>query len=155
MNLSFSIIVDVALIVFLGVGIFYAIRLMAQLATFRSSRADMERFVMEFNGTVLRADASIKGLKQAARSSGDDLEQLIEKAQKMTDELNIMIETADQIASRLGDGAAKLTATLKTEPVPARQAPPEKPVAAPIPQQTAIKTSAAEKDLLNALEKMG
>ncbi|MBV8060670.1 MAG: hypothetical protein JO253_03990, partial [Alphaproteobacteria bacterium] len=65
---------DVILIGMVGVGLAQVARLIKHLTGLREGRIEMERFVHEFNATVIRAEAGIKGLKQAARDSGDDLE---------------------------------------------------------------------------------
>ena len=55
---------DLVLIVMVGVGLVQATRLIRHLAGLRASRAEMERFVREFNATVMRAEAGIKGLRR-------------------------------------------------------------------------------------------
>ncbi|MDD3287801.1 MAG: DUF6468 domain-containing protein [Alphaproteobacteria bacterium] len=148
---------DALLIGLLITGIVYAVRLNRQLAQLRSSRADMERFVVDFSGTVARAETGIKGLKQAARDCGDDLEHLIDKAHQIRDELQFLTESADQIATRLSQTA--ITATSSAAIIEETQ-PPAK-VKAETPKASAPKpavvqpTTAAERDLLQALEKIG
>ncbi len=165
-----SFLLDIILIGLLITGIAYAVRLMQQMAGLRASRAEMERFVADFSATVQRAEAGIRGLKQAARTGGDDLEQLIEKAQSLRDELQFLVESADQIASRLSDAATTITRTTAAETAAplqetakevkpatissiasAKQAPGEKrPSKSGVPAP-----SAAERELLQALEKLG
>jgi hypothetical protein len=155
----FSLTLDIVLIGLLVAGIIYASRLLRQLSALRASRADMEHFVADFSGTVMRAESSIKGLKQAARSSGDDLEQLIEKAERIMDELQFMTESADQTADKLGQSASLATAAKDSSPLKPSLPQEEKvktlqPVS--VSSVPAVKTaSAAERDLLQALEKMG
>ena len=169
-----SFFLDVILIGLLLTGIVYAMRLSKQLGELRASRADMEKFVVDFSATVQRADAGVRGLKQAARDGGDDLEKLIEKAGMIRDELQFLVESADQIATRLSDRASASARTLLPEP-PAPQASQPRPAAPQAPQQpkdsnpelvTALKAAittkqesrpatSAEKDLLRALEKLG
>lgn len=117
MNGVFSAILDLALIGLLGFGIYCALRLSRQLAGLNAGRAEMERFVLEFGTTVQRAEAGIQGLKMAARTGGDDLEQLIDKAQALRDELHFLVASADQIATRLSDTAAATArlSQIKTE----------------------------------------
>lgn len=166
-----SVLLDVALILLLLTGIRYAIKLSGQLAEMRSSRADMEKFVLEFTSTVGRAEAGVRGLKNAARSCGDDLEKLIEKGQALRDELHFLTESADQMASRLSTAATRATvkpeASVKETPAP--QASPKmaaKETASAKAQDALEKiqkiaggslkpTSTAERDLLRALEKLG
>jgi uncharacterized coiled-coil DUF342 family protein len=164
---------DVALILLLIAGIFYAIRLLQQLTGLRQSRAEMERFIVEFSATVGRAEAGIRGLKQAARSGGDDLEKLIERASQLRDELTYLVESADQAASRLTDAAAKtVKERAKTdEPVLNRsdeKPRPERREAAPKAEKTeatqktqksetppsSAPSSGAERELLRALGKL-
>lgn len=111
-----SLIVDVVMILFLGVGVATGLRLMRELATLRANQTDMERIIVSFNASVSRAEGGIKGLKQAARSAGDDLEPLIERATNLRDELQYLIDSADQLASRLSDNATRAKQTVGAEP---------------------------------------
>ena len=99
---------DVILIALVATGMVQAMRLIQHLRDLRQGRLEMERFVHEFNATVLRAEAGIKGLRHAARESGDDLEKLVEKAFMIRDELQFIIESADQLADRLSATATKI-----------------------------------------------
>src|ERR1700752_5346920 len=92
---------DLVLIALVVAGLVQATRLIWHLAGLRQGRIDMERFVREFNATVIRAEAGIKGLRMAARDTGDDLEKLVEKAGMVRDELQYLVESGDQIAERL------------------------------------------------------
>ncbi len=154
-----SLFLDFILIGLLVAGIAYAVKLTRQLAEMRASRAEMERFVLEFNATVMRAEAGIKGLKNASRSAGDDLEKLIERGQNLRDELHFLIESADQIASRLSDKAS--TATRKAaSPGSAPQVAPKGAVATEQAQAKGFSldssaASAAERELLRVLKKIG
>ena len=176
-----SLVLDLALIGLLIVGIGYAVRLTRQLTGLRASRSEMERFVLDFSTTVERAEAGVRGLKQAARSGGDDLEQMIEKAQMLRDELHFLVESADKIATRLSESAttvarsklSETTAAIETKkphgfhkPAPAPGPVPETPRGTPHDQKASAKEekkekyaagtpSAAEKELLMALKKLG
>ena len=121
----------------------------------------MERFVREFSATVVRAEIGIKNLKQAARESGDDLEKLVEKALLVRDELGFLVDSADQVAERLSQSAAaairpdvkpeaKPTATKS----PAAEAPQMSTVRQPDNRELPVPSSRAEKELLQALQKL-
>ncbi|NTU76417.1 MAG: hypothetical protein HGA90_01135 [Alphaproteobacteria bacterium] len=167
MNGFFALLLDLVLIGLLITGIVYALRLSRQLKNLRASRTEMERFVLDFSATVHRAESGVRGLKQAARTSGDDLEKLIEKAQSLRDELHFLVESADQIATRLSDTAATATRAFASEPeksAPLSAA--AKPRIASVPTPESSKTaaasdkkggasSAAERELMRALEKLG
>lgn len=151
-----GIILDVILIAVIGVGVLQAINLIRQLRDLRSSRADMDRFVRDFNGAVMRAEAGIKSLRAAARESGDDLEKLVEKAVMVRDELHFIVESADGVAERL---SSKATTVLNAnrektaEPAPATVAPEPLVSARPAVVETPA-PSRAEKELMQALKKL-
>lgn len=171
---------DLVLIVMVGIGLYQAARLIGHLRDLRQGRVEMERFVHEFNATVIRAEAGIKGLRQAARESGDDLEKLVEKAVMLRDELSFIIESADQIADRLTTTAssavrpdvaraeaihAEVTAAMKKAEAK-NAAPKAEPAKAPEPKTapatvaraaeapSPAPSSRAEKELLQALQKL-
>ncbi len=98
---------DAILILCVGAGIAQATRLIRHLAVLQQGREDMDRFVREFNATVARAETGLKELRYAARESGDDLEKLVEKAVMVRDELQFLVESADQIAERLSQSATQ------------------------------------------------
>ena len=77
----------------------FAVKLSRQINTLRATRLEMEKIIGTFNATVLRCESGIRELKQVARTSGDDLEKLIERGQSLRDELVFISESADQIAT--------------------------------------------------------
>ncbi len=144
---------DIILIAVVGIGVWQAMRLIAQLRDLRASRMDMERFVRDFNGAVMRAEAGIKALRSAARESGDDLEKLVEKAVMVRDELNFIVESADGVAERLSVAASSV---LHTETKPASRSTDRQSASvaeAPAPTEAAP-SSRAEKELMQALKKL-
>lgn len=98
---------DLVLIACVSAGLIQATRLMRHLSNLQQGREDMERFVREFNATVSRAETGIKELRYAARESGDDLEKLVDKAAMVREELQFLVESADQIAERLSQSATR------------------------------------------------
>ena len=153
---------DIILVVMVGIGLYQAMRLIQHLRGLRQSRGEMERFVHEFNATVLRAEAGIKGLRNAARDSGDDLEKLVEKAMYLRDELQFLVESANGIAERLSQSAS---VAMRSEPKTEASTKPaaaanSQPAAKPAPERapdsngTSTPSSRAEKELLQALQKL-
>jgi hypothetical protein len=156
-----GLILDIVMIACVGVGVVQATRLIGQLRDLRASRAEMEKFVREFNSAVIRAEAGIKSLRATARESGDDLEKLVGKGIMIRDELNFIVESADGVAERLSTAASSVMHTSAPQskaPEPARQSAPTQPVAtapaAPPPKAEVQPPSRAEQELLQALKKM-
>ncbi|MDD3029605.1 MAG: DUF6468 domain-containing protein [Alphaproteobacteria bacterium] len=153
-----GLLLDSALIVIVGVGVVQAVRLIRQLKDLKKGRSEMETFVRDFNNAVIRAEAGIKALRTAARESGDDLEKLVEKAGLVRDELTFIVESADGVADRLSSAAAqamrKEAEKVETPPKAERPTPEEKKVVSARKIERA-QTSRAEKELMQALKKLG
>jgi hypothetical protein len=156
---------DLILIGVVAAGLVQAVRLIRHLRELKQSRAEMERFVRDFNATVLRAENGIRTLKQTARENGDDLEKLVGKAGLIRDELQFIVESADHLAERLTSAASVAprpdalrpaeparseTPSAAVTPMPARKA----EAAAPASSASPAPLSRAEKELMQALQKM-
>ncbi len=155
-----GLLLDVALIAVVATGVVQALRLIRQLQDLRASRAEMERFVRDFNSAVIRAEAGVKGLRSVARESGDDLEKLIEKAGLVRDELHFIVESAEGVAERLTQKATNILNPERpdSKPSAAESAPVSelrpKKQASPSLKADIPAASRAEKELLQALKKM-
>jgi septal ring factor EnvC (AmiA/AmiB activator) len=141
---------DIVLIVLIVIGLIQATRLIWHLAGLRASRAEMERFVKEFNATVLRAEAGIRNLKVAARESGDDLEKLVEKSTAVRDELNFLVASADQLAERLTNSATSASTRTRAEAKPETRKP--EMAKAPAPETPATPFATPEAPMAKAAE---
>ena len=166
----FNLVLDVVLIGLLAAALKYAVKLTAQLSDMREGRLEMEKFIGSFNATVARAESGILGLKNASRTYGDDLERLIEKGQLLRDELTFLTESVDVIANRLSQSASQVsraadavaplqsTAPQSVKDAPASATKSTKPLVQEMKNVFASSNkapSAAERELLQALEKLG
>lgn len=125
-----SLILDVVILVLLGLTIVYAARLSLQLRRLRDSKSDLDRVVKDLIRNLDRADRTVAGLREAAKDSGRDLQDAIDKAQSIADELELMTDSGDRLASRLEqlvDGAKPMLNAAANKPINAAPA----PVAAP------------------------
>jgi hypothetical protein len=96
-----SLILDVIVVVLLGLTIVYAARLSLQLRRLRDSKSDLDKVVRDLVKNLDRADRAISGLKEAARESGTDLQNAVDKAMALSDELQLITDSGDRLASRL------------------------------------------------------
>ncbi|MGB4101796.1 MAG: DUF6468 domain-containing protein [Alphaproteobacteria bacterium] len=140
-----KLILDMVIIGLLGAAIYYGVRLERQLATLRSSHTDMQRYTQDFARDVSRAESGIKNLKQVARDAGDDMEKLLEQCRVMGDELRFVIDRADHMAAKIGNAPLRQAA----EPPP-----PLRSVAPTAVAETPAPKSRAERELLQALQKI-
>ncbi len=65
-------------------------------------RAEMDKTIADFDGATARAEDGIKRLKSHAAKLGGDLDQRMQSAQALRDELAFMIERAEGRAEERG-----------------------------------------------------
>ena len=138
--MNWSIALNVVFIVVMAVGIGFVWRLQRTLNDLYKNRSDMEKFVADFSGSIIRAQKAIRDLQDTARDVGQDVEGQLTRAHGLRDELNFLVEAADKIASRLSDSASaaqhdvKLARSQRSEKTldikPADTKPSEKPMSA-------------------------
>lgn len=97
LNLAF----DVVVVIALGVTIFYAVRLSSQFSRIQSDRQAFEKLIQALNIASERSEYAIRSLKEAATENGDRLQEKVNAARALTEELEIMIHAGDNLAERL------------------------------------------------------
>lgn len=137
-----NIVLDIAVLAALGVTIFHALRLSRQFQQMQADRKAFETLIAALNVASSRAEAAIQSLKATSLESGDKLQDKINRARGLADEMEIIIQAGDSLAGRLESLAEKSRkASATTAP------------AAPEPEkQGAQPRSRAEKDLLDAIK---
>jgi len=96
-----GLVIDVVIIAMLGATIFYAFRLERRLANMRSAQAALTDVIRELNNSTARAEAGIHGLKAAAVSSGQMLDDKIKRARGLNDELALLLQSGERLGQRL------------------------------------------------------
>lgn len=114
----FAMIVDGLILVLLGITAFFAARLSLRLKDFRDGRTEMDSLVRRLSQEVANAERAIEGLRTATRDSGRDLQQTINEAKALSDELQIMSQSGGSLASRLEKLADRKTGSRYRAPVP-------------------------------------
>jgi hypothetical protein len=135
--MDYKLVLDVIVAVLLAATIAYAIMLNRRLGELRRNRDDLSRLVQVFNDATARAEAGIPKLRRAAEEAGSTLQERVEKAQSLRDDLAFMIERADAMANRL-EGVVRSARDVKTpNAAPAGPAPsrPSMSRAQPIPEE--------------------
>jgi hypothetical protein len=100
--------------------IVYAVILNRKLGGLRDHKADFEKLLAAFDESTKRAENSVKTLKASAEQQMKALQQPVQRAEAMRDELAFIVKRADEVAERLtnsistarggGDSAAKAQA---------------------------------------------
>ncbi len=96
-----SIILDLAVLIGLGFTIFYCLKLSRSMNNFRQHRQDMNKLIDRLSKNIDEALRAIDGLKLAGDRSGRDLQKIINESRAMADELQMINESGNNLASRL------------------------------------------------------
>ena len=168
MDDKLNLLLDVIIIVLLAATIVYAVILNSRLAQLRDNRDDLARLVAAFNDATARAESGIPKLRRAAEEAGNALQERVEKAQTLRDDLAFMIERADSMAGKLENSvrqardevrpAAPAPAMPQVAPARAPRAakaaepPPPEPAEPDFPDGSDDERSEAERELLRALQ---
>ncbi|MBM3601407.1 MAG: hypothetical protein FJX35_24690 [Alphaproteobacteria bacterium] len=119
--MTLSIAVELVVIVLLAVTIAYAVVINRRLGILRDTKAEMEKVLLSLDDSIKRAESSVKNLKSTAEQQMKVMQQPIQRAEAMRDELAFIVKRADELADRLtnsisasraaaGDGVAKPSA---------------------------------------------
>ncbi len=117
--MDWKVILDLIVSVLLIATIGYAWMLNQRLSSLRKNRDDLAKTISAFNEATVRAESSIPKLRKAAEESGQTLQERVEKAQSLRDDLAFMIERADTMANRLENAVRSARADgVKAAPEP-------------------------------------
>ena len=99
-------VLDIIVAILLAATIAYAVMLNRRIGQLRRDREDLAKLIATFNDATARAEAGIPKLRRAAEDAGVGLQERVEKAQSLRDDLAFLIEHADSMANRL-EGAVR------------------------------------------------
>lgn len=99
--MSIAFVMDVAVLVLLAATVVLAYRLTRSLRTFSRSRAEMEQLIVRLTGNIKHAEEAVAGMQNAARTSGVELQKIINESKFLGDELKFMNESGNALAGRL------------------------------------------------------
>lgn len=159
-----SLIMNGAIIVLLVATIVFALRLTRNLNAFRQSRGELEKLIAELSQQIDKANVAISGMRVAAKDAGKALQDRIDTARTMSDELQVMTQSGSKIAGRMERQITERPRPAAPAPSSARK-PAPRPAAKPAPRRDddgfGIRDrevegdlqSGAERELYDALQK--
>lgn len=104
--MDIALIFDALVIILLIPTIVFAVLLNNRLSSLRRNREDLARLIAAFNEATIRAESGIPRLRKASEDAGKILQERLEKARSVRDDLAFMIEKAAAEVARL-NGATK------------------------------------------------
>jgi hypothetical protein len=94
---------DAMIIVLLVIAIVYAVILNRRLEVFRDAKEEIQAVVTEFSGAMAQAELGMATLKEAADIGGDALQNAVERAARLANDLAFLKDKGDATADRLED----------------------------------------------------
>ena len=107
MTYNFAFFMDIAILALLAATVFLAFRLSLSLRTFKESRFEMEGLVNRLSANIDQAEKAIHGMQNGAKKAGIELDEVISDAKRLRDELKIMNESGNGLATRLENIAVR------------------------------------------------
>lgn len=107
---------DGLVLIFLGITVFFAAKLSLQLKAFRESRDGLKSLIADLSGQINQAEMAITGLRESARESGRDLQELISEASALKDEMELIYDSSNRLAERLENIPARREAVRQRPP---------------------------------------
>lgn len=95
-----STIINAIVIALLAATIFYAFRLERKLEALRKAQSAFADVIRDLNNAAARAEVGIHGLKVAAESTGQALDDKVRRARSVSDELGLLIQAGQRAAQR-------------------------------------------------------
>jgi len=96
-----SLMIDIFVAVLLISAIGYGIVLNRRIVALRRDQANLERLAVSFNEATTRAEASVGNLKKAAQSASQVLNEGIDDAVRIREDLNFLIDRGEKLGDRL------------------------------------------------------
>jgi len=99
--MSFSLALDIILVLLLAVTIGYCVLLNNRLRIMRSAQAEMLNLIQEFDRATVQAKTGIADLRQAGGEIATRLQEQVKRAQALSEDLSYMIDAGDRMAEKL------------------------------------------------------
>lgn len=96
-----KLILDLVILAGLGGFIYYALQLSRALNAFRAHRNEFDGIMKNLTKHIDDAQIAVNELKETSQGSGEKLGKLVRDAQFLSDELQLINETSNSLASRL------------------------------------------------------
>lgn len=99
--MSFSLALDIILVLLLGVTIAYCVMLNRRLQAMRLAQAEMASLIQEFDRATVQAKTGIADLRQAGGEIATRLQDQVKRAQGLSEDLSFMIDAGERLAEKL------------------------------------------------------
>ena len=153
-----DLIIDIGLLLFLAITIFFPIRLSRQLNELKANEKNLKNMIMAFDNSTNKAKLAVQEMATTATEAAEDLQLVINKGRELSGELNVVIGAGDSLGTRLENLAVKDRPTSNKKPIkkstdkPAIKTPQARSTKKPIKKENNKTMSKAEMELMQALK---
>ena len=112
---NIDLLINLLVIILLIPAIVYVYKLDKNLTLMRQNQKALLKLIEALNEATNKAESSIPKLKSVTESSSNNLQEVVENAKELKDDLMFINERADNLADRLED-AIKTGRQIKTSP---------------------------------------
>lgn len=113
-----SLIMDVAVLTGLAATLYYAMRLSKSLDGFRKYRQEFGALIGDLSRNIDKAQQAIQAMRSASTESGGNLQEVIDEARLLADELQLINQASNSLATRLETLAQKNSAAARQYDAP-------------------------------------
>lgn len=103
-------VMDILVLVALAGTIYYCMRLSKNIEALRSYKSELKSTIAELTRNIEKAEKSVDYLKETSLSTGDQLKRQIIDGQSLSEELQLVTQTAENLANRLEGLASEASA---------------------------------------------
>lgn len=141
--MDFKLILDIVVVLLLIPTIIFAVMLNNRLSVLRKNRDELARLIAHFNEATVRAESGIPRLRKAAEDAGKGLQDRVERANSLRDDLAFLCERADETAAGLEQAVRAARNEMKAVPGSAAAGPqaPASPPPGPAPAAQAVSSA--------------
>jgi hypothetical protein len=106
--------------ILLAITVVYCFILNRRLGALRGAQEEMMQLTADFSEAMRKAQGGISDLRRAGDDIGQDLQNSVNEARGLCDDLRVMTQSGEDLANRLDLGLAggRASAKAKTDPAP-------------------------------------
>ena len=151
--LAIKLLIDSIMIMLLGATIFYCIIVNKRIRVLQDSREEFSQLITKFDETTRKAQESIEDLQKMSQRVTESLNERLDKANFLADDLAFMIEKGNKTADKVFNTLSKEEKQAAPVVPPRREASFERarqPQSQPQPQEPRSASAAAKEALMRA-----
>jgi chromosome segregation ATPase len=116
--MNFATFVEIVLIVLLAATLAYCAILERRLAALRRSQDGFKETIADLNQAITTAGTSMRLLKSSVSGATETLDERLDRARNLSDELALLTSSGERIAQRIEKGASPQPQAAKTSLTP-------------------------------------